>query len=139
MTCTTCTTCAALLNEALNLTVRGRTLDGIQRQASQRPHEGLFDMRSNRRPSARLTRAERITCPASPRGFLHSSPGSTKQASLELSDGAVAEILPRKGDRMMDSLMPEAQSPNIAKIRGTDAGPSRYSEQNRPRRHKAVD
>ena len=29
----TCATCAALLNEALNLTVRGRTLDGIQRRA----------------------------------------------------------------------------------------------------------
>lgn len=28
-----CTTCTALLNEALNLTVRGRTLDGIQRRA----------------------------------------------------------------------------------------------------------
>lgn len=28
-----CDTCADLLNEALNLTVRGRTLDGIQRRA----------------------------------------------------------------------------------------------------------
>ena len=48
----TCATCAALLNEALNLTVRGRTLDGIQRRAdtlaaSKDPEgwqaEGLFD------------------------------------------------------------------------------------------------
>lgn len=29
-----CTTCTALLNEALNLTVRGRDLDGIQRRAA---------------------------------------------------------------------------------------------------------
>ena len=28
-----CATCTALLNEALNLTVRGRTLDGIQRRS----------------------------------------------------------------------------------------------------------
>lgn len=28
-----CATCTDLLNEALNLTVRGRTLDGIQRRA----------------------------------------------------------------------------------------------------------
>lgn len=48
----TCATCAALLNEALNLTVPGRTLDGIQRRAdtlaaSKDPErwqaEGLFD------------------------------------------------------------------------------------------------
>lgn len=30
-----CGTCTALLNEALNLTVRGRTLDGIQNRADQ--------------------------------------------------------------------------------------------------------
>lgn len=30
-----CETCAALLNEALNLTVRGRKLDGIQNRANQ--------------------------------------------------------------------------------------------------------
>ena len=29
----TCATCTVLLNEALNLTLRGRTLDGIQRRA----------------------------------------------------------------------------------------------------------
>ena len=28
-----CETCRALLSEALNLTVRGRTLDGIQRRS----------------------------------------------------------------------------------------------------------
>ena len=47
-----CTTCTDLLNEALNLTVRGRTLGGIQRRAdtlaaSKDPEEwqkdGLFD------------------------------------------------------------------------------------------------
>ena len=47
-----CTTCASLLNEALNLTVRGRNLDGIQRRAdtlaaSKEPEEwqesGTFD------------------------------------------------------------------------------------------------
>lgn len=31
----TCGTCAALLGEALNLTVRGRTLDGIQKRQNQ--------------------------------------------------------------------------------------------------------
>ena len=41
-----CETCTALLNEALNLTVRGRTLDGIQRRsdclnASCEPQEWL--------------------------------------------------------------------------------------------------
>jgi hypothetical protein len=35
MTDLRCGTCTALLNEALNLTVRGRTLDGIQRRADQ--------------------------------------------------------------------------------------------------------
>ena len=53
----TCATCAALLNEALNLTVRGRTLDGIQRRAdtlaaSKDPEgwqaEGLFDRHVDR-------------------------------------------------------------------------------------------
>ena len=47
-----CTTCTSLLNEALNLTVRGRNLDGIQRRAdtlaaSKEPEEwqesGTFD------------------------------------------------------------------------------------------------
>ena len=47
-----CETCRALLSEALNLTVRGRTLDGIQRRAdtlaaSKDPdgwqEDGLFD------------------------------------------------------------------------------------------------
>ena len=47
-----CATCRDLLHEALNLTVRGRTLDGIQRRAdtlacSKEPDkwqaEGLFD------------------------------------------------------------------------------------------------
>ena len=48
----TCPTCQALLHEALDLTLRGRTLDGIQRRAdtlaaSKHPEEwqehGLFD------------------------------------------------------------------------------------------------
>lgn len=47
-----CNTCTQLLNEALNLTVRGRTLDGIQRrsdnlEASVDPEgwqrDGVFD------------------------------------------------------------------------------------------------
>ena len=47
-----CETCSALLSEALNLTVRGRTLDAIQRRAdtlaaSKDPdgwqEDGLFD------------------------------------------------------------------------------------------------
>ncbi|MFC3169237.1 hypothetical protein [Paracoccus fontiphilus] len=49
---TACETCTSLLHEALNLTVRGRTLDGIQRRAdtlaaSREPEEwqasGRFD------------------------------------------------------------------------------------------------